>query len=62
MPTRRAAWLALACPLVGVHLVAGAHNDAVMLGLLLLGLLVLVRRPGRPRALVVRRGCCSGWR
>ncbi|WP_091089923.1 polyprenol phosphomannose-dependent alpha 1,6 mannosyltransferase MptB [Micromonospora nigra] len=53
VPTRRAAWLALACPLVGVHLVAGAHNDAVMLGLLLLGLLVLVRRPDRPRALLV---------
>ncbi|MFI6265091.1 polyprenol phosphomannose-dependent alpha 1,6 mannosyltransferase MptB [Micromonospora sp. NPDC051006] len=53
VPTRRAAWLLLACPLVGVHLVAGAHNDAVMLGLLLLGLLVLVRFPGRPRGLVV---------
>ncbi|MEV0156861.1 polyprenol phosphomannose-dependent alpha 1,6 mannosyltransferase MptB [Micromonospora sp. NPDC050686] len=53
VPTRRAAWLALACPLVGVHLVAGAHNDAVVLGLLLLGLLVLVRLPGRPRALLV---------
>ncbi|MFG3602104.1 polyprenol phosphomannose-dependent alpha 1,6 mannosyltransferase MptB [Micromonospora chersina] len=53
VPTRRAVWLALACPLVGVHLVAGAHNDAVGLGLLLSGLLVLVRRPGRPRTLVV---------
>ncbi|MFU8873085.1 polyprenol phosphomannose-dependent alpha 1,6 mannosyltransferase MptB [Micromonospora sp. SL4-19] len=53
VPTRRAAWLALACPLVGVHLVAGAHNDAVGLGLLLFGLLVLVRRPGKPRALLV---------
>nr|WP_231926953.1 polyprenol phosphomannose-dependent alpha 1,6 mannosyltransferase MptB [Micromonospora siamensis] len=53
VPTRRAAWLALACPLVGVHLVAGAHNDAVLLGLLLLGLLVLVRLPGRPRALLL---------
>ncbi len=52
VPTRRAAWLALACPLVGVHLVAGAHNDAVGLGLLLLGLLVLVRRPGEPWALL----------
>ncbi|NJP33008.1 polyprenol phosphomannose-dependent alpha 1,6 mannosyltransferase MptB [Micromonospora thermarum] len=52
-PTRRAVWLALACPLVGVHLVAGAHNDAVMLGLLLLGLLVLVRFPGKPRPLLV---------
>ncbi|MFR9778237.1 polyprenol phosphomannose-dependent alpha 1,6 mannosyltransferase MptB [Micromonospora sp. MS34] len=53
VPTRRAAWLALACPLVGVHLVAGAHNDAVGLGLVLFGLLVLVRKPGKPRALVV---------
>ncbi|MFD2763354.1 polyprenol phosphomannose-dependent alpha 1,6 mannosyltransferase MptB [Micromonospora eburnea] len=53
VPIRRAAWLALACPLVGVHLVAGAHNDAVGLGLLLFGLLVLVRRPGRPGALLV---------
>ncbi|MBM7490076.1 alpha-1,6-mannosyltransferase [Micromonospora luteifusca] len=52
VPTRRAAWLALACPLVGVHLVAGAHNDAVMLGLLLSGLLIVIRRPGRPSALL----------
>ncbi|MBG6099755.1 alpha-1,6-mannosyltransferase [Micromonospora vinacea] len=53
VPTRQAAWLALAGPLVGVHLVAGAHNDAVMLGLLLCGLLVVVRRPGRPAALLL---------
>ncbi|PYC67308.1 DUF2029 domain-containing protein [Micromonospora arborensis] len=53
VPTRRAAWLALAGPLVGVHLVAGAHNDAVMLGLLLGGLLIVVRRPGRPPALLL---------
>ncbi|MET7472373.1 polyprenol phosphomannose-dependent alpha 1,6 mannosyltransferase MptB [Micromonospora sp. NPDC005686] len=53
VPTRRAAWLVLACPLVGIHLIAGAHNDALALGLLLLGLLVLVRLPGRPRALLV---------
>ncbi|RAO35958.1 Alpha-(1-_6)-mannopyranosyltransferase [Micromonospora saelicesensis] len=53
VPARRAAWLALAGPLVGVHLVAGAHNDAVMLGLLLCGLLVVVRRPGRPAALLL---------
>ncbi|WP_240742416.1 polyprenol phosphomannose-dependent alpha 1,6 mannosyltransferase MptB [Micromonospora zingiberis] len=48
VPARRATWLLLASPLVGVHLVAGAHNDAVMLGLLLPGLLLLVRRPDRP--------------
>ncbi|MEW1589878.1 polyprenol phosphomannose-dependent alpha 1,6 mannosyltransferase MptB [Micromonospora vinacea] len=53
VPTRRAAWLALAGPLVGVHLVAGAHNDAVMLGLLLSGLLIVIRRPGRPAALLL---------
>ncbi|MFD6565117.1 polyprenol phosphomannose-dependent alpha 1,6 mannosyltransferase MptB [Micromonospora profundi] len=53
VPTGRAVWLALAGPLVGVHLVAGAHNDAVMLGLLLCGLLAVVRRPGRPSALLL---------
>ncbi|WP_410811107.1 polyprenol phosphomannose-dependent alpha 1,6 mannosyltransferase MptB [Micromonospora sp. 067-2] len=53
VPTRRAVWLALATPLVGVHLVAGAHNDAVMLGLLLCGLLVVIRRPGRAPALLL---------
>ncbi|MEV2240167.1 polyprenol phosphomannose-dependent alpha 1,6 mannosyltransferase MptB [Micromonospora sp. NPDC049891] len=44
VPPRRATWLLLACPLVGVHLVAGAHNDALMLGLLLPALLILARR------------------
>ena len=39
----RAAWLVLACPLVGVHLISGAHNDAVMAGLLVAAL-VLARR------------------
>ncbi|MEV4491833.1 polyprenol phosphomannose-dependent alpha 1,6 mannosyltransferase MptB [Micromonospora coxensis] len=61
VPVRRAAWLGLASPLVGVHLVAGAHNDAVMVGLLLLGLLVLVRRPGRaPAAGRLRRLLAAG--
>ncbi|GAB1645867.1 polyprenol phosphomannose-dependent alpha 1,6 mannosyltransferase MptB [Krasilnikovia sp. MM14-A1259] len=36
----RAVWLVLACPLVVVHLVSGAHNDAVMVGLLVAGLAV----------------------
>ncbi|WBB75192.1 polyprenol phosphomannose-dependent alpha 1,6 mannosyltransferase MptB [Micromonospora sp. WMMD1128] len=53
VPARRAVWLVLACPLVGVHLVAGAHNDALALGLILAGLLVLCGRPGRLRALLV---------
>lgn len=34
----RATWLALATPLVGVHLVSGAHNDALMIGLVIAGL------------------------
>ncbi|MEV0426895.1 polyprenol phosphomannose-dependent alpha 1,6 mannosyltransferase MptB [Micromonospora sp. NPDC050495] len=53
VPARRATWLVLACPLVGVHLVAGAHNDALGLGLVLCGLLVLLRRPGRPGVLLL---------
>src|SRR4051794_1776468 len=46
----RAVWLALACPLVAVHLISGAHNDAVMIGLLVAGLAVAGMR--RPAALV----------
>lgn len=45
VPLARAVWLALACPLVAVHLISGAHNDAVMVGLLVAGLAVLVARP-----------------
>jgi alpha-1,6-mannosyltransferase len=41
-------WLALATPLVGIHLVSGAHNDALMIGLGLTGLLLATRR--RPLA------------
>jgi alpha-1,6-mannosyltransferase len=40
----RALWLALACPLVGVHLVSGAHNDALMIGLVVAGLAVVSPR------------------
>ncbi|TDB78000.1 DUF2029 domain-containing protein [Micromonospora sp. KC721] len=47
VPSGRALWLALASPLVGVHLVSGAHNDALMVGLLVAGLAVVVSRPGR---------------
>jgi alpha-1,6-mannosyltransferase len=36
----RALWLGLANPLVLLHLVAGAHNEALMIGLLLAGLAV----------------------
>nr|WP_237539207.1 polyprenol phosphomannose-dependent alpha 1,6 mannosyltransferase MptB [Streptomyces sp. SID486] len=40
-----ALWLGALNPLVLLHLVAGAHNDALMLGLLGLGLVVCRRRP-----------------
>ena len=41
VPLGRAVWLALACPLVAVHLISGGHNDAVMVGLVVAGLAVL---------------------
>ena len=47
VPPQQAVWVALASPLVGVHLISGAHNDALMIGLLVAGLTVIVSRPGR---------------
>jgi hypothetical protein len=44
VPPERAVWLALASPLVLVHLVSGAHNDALMIGLLVSGLAVAASR------------------
>ncbi|MEU4472965.1 polyprenol phosphomannose-dependent alpha 1,6 mannosyltransferase MptB [Micromonospora sp. NPDC023888] len=52
VPAGRAIWLALGCPLVAVHLVSGAHNDALMVGLLVAGLAVVASRPGRPGPLL----------
>jgi alpha-1,6-mannosyltransferase len=40
----RAACLGLASPLVGVHLIAGAHNDALMIGFAVAGLYYAGRR------------------
>jgi alpha-1,6-mannosyltransferase len=45
VPPARAVWLALACPLVAIHLISGAHNDAVMVGLLVAALAVASRAP-----------------
>jgi alpha-1,6-mannosyltransferase len=42
---QRALWLGLANPFVLLHGVAGAHNDAVMVGLLVCGLAVVGRTP-----------------
>ena len=46
----RAVWLVLACPLVLVHLVSGAHNDALLIGLIVTGLAAI--RGRAPGALV----------
>jgi hypothetical protein len=41
----RAAWLALAGPLVLVHAVSGAHNDAILAGLVVAALMVTLTGP-----------------
>jgi alpha-1,6-mannosyltransferase len=46
VPVRRAWWLALAGPLIGAHLIAGPHNDMLMIGLVVAGLAVAAA--GRP--------------
>jgi alpha-1,6-mannosyltransferase len=45
-----ALWLGVANPLVLFHLVSGAHNEALMIGLMLIGLELVLRQPavGRP--------------
>jgi alpha-1,6-mannosyltransferase len=52
VPTGRALWLVLACPIVPVHLVGGAHNDATVIALLVAGMAVLSGREARTRALI----------
>jgi hypothetical protein len=58
----RAVWTALACPLIGVHLVSGAHNDAVMVGLLAAGLTAVAAasRSRGPWGLLVLGGVLLG--
>jgi alpha-1,6-mannosyltransferase len=52
-----ATWLAVLNPLVLIHLIAGAHNDALMVGLLAAGLAAAVRhRPIVGTLLVVAAG------
>jgi len=42
---QRALWLGLANPFVLIHSVGGAHNDALMVGLLLVGLALVTSHP-----------------
>jgi alpha-1,6-mannosyltransferase len=44
VPLSRAVWLALACPLIPLHLISGAHNDAVMVGFVVAGLALAADR------------------
>jgi alpha-1,6-mannosyltransferase len=52
VPGERALWLVLCCPLVGVHLGGGGHNDALTMALLVAGLAVV--------AAMSRRGAWLG--
>ena len=45
----RASWLGLVTPLVGVHVVGGAHHDALVAGLIVAGLGLAVAAGGRAR-------------
>jgi alpha-1,6-mannosyltransferase len=47
-----ALWLGVANPLVLFHLVSGVHNEALMIGLMLLGLELALRRPESGPALL----------
>lgn len=53
VPADRAVWLLLACPLLPLHLIGGAHNDALTVGLLVAGFAVLAVGSHRMLALIV---------
>jgi hypothetical protein len=50
---RVAVWLGLGSPLLLAHFVSGAHNDALMMGLLVAGLAYAVERHGVPAAILI---------
>ena len=52
IPESQAVWLGIASPLVVIHQVSGAHNDALMVGLLVAGLALVASSPGQTLALV----------
>ncbi|MCM4080734.1 polyprenol phosphomannose-dependent alpha 1,6 mannosyltransferase MptB [Paractinoplanes hotanensis] len=57
VPPHKAVWLAVLNPLVLIHFVGGAHNDALMVGLLAAGLAAAVRnRPLVATLLIVAAG------
>src|SRR5262245_13059465 len=52
IPEGQAVWLAVASPLVAIHQISGAHNDALMVGLLVAGLALVVSGRGAALELV----------
>ena len=52
IPEGQAVWLGMASPLVVIHQISGAHNDALMVGLLVAGLALVTSSPGRALALL----------
>ncbi|MEV6524293.1 polyprenol phosphomannose-dependent alpha 1,6 mannosyltransferase MptB [Longispora sp. NPDC051575] len=58
----RALWLGLAAPLVGIHLVSGAHNDGLMIGLVVAGLgAAVAREPVTAAGTVAGRSGAAGF-
>ncbi|MCV7258246.1 polyprenol phosphomannose-dependent alpha 1,6 mannosyltransferase MptB [Mycobacterium shimoidei] len=57
-----ALWLGAANPLLIMHLVAGIHNEALMLGLMLTGTELALRGVGSSRALIPGPGERGDWR
>jgi hypothetical protein len=53
--------LAIANPVVLIHLIGGAHNDALMMGLLVLGLAAFESRQHRVRRPVFGDGSVESW-
>jgi hypothetical protein len=53
VPAGSALWLGLASPLLLAHFVSGAHNDALMVGLLVAGLAYAAERRGYPAAVLL---------
>jgi alpha-1,6-mannosyltransferase len=56
-----ATWLAVLNPLVLIHLVGGAHNDALMVGLLAAGLAAAVRRRPIAGTLLIAAAALVKW-
>ncbi|HEY2793835.1 MAG TPA: polyprenol phosphomannose-dependent alpha 1,6 mannosyltransferase MptB [Micromonosporaceae bacterium] len=53
VPVERGLWLVLASPLVVMHLIGGAHNDALNVMLLVAGFAVLITRFDRWHGLII---------